>query len=119
MASLGSRRWCMGGTTFDREANEKRDRADALRKLRRFGDKAFKRRFKVSRGTFARLVVLIRNMVELDGVGVCTAERSSRSHIPAELQLAATLRWLAGASYMCQEDNYALGMSSFLRAYGG
>ncbi len=52
-------------------------------------------------------------MVEVNARGKAMAERSSGSFVPATLQLAATLRWLASAHFACQEDNYSLGTTTF------
>ena len=103
----------LGVAIMDRTANERRDRERAMRKLCSLRPGAFRRRFKVNRGTFFSLADAIRHVVEPDQVGRVMATRSSGSHIPAELQLAASLRWLAGANHMCQQDNYEVGVSSF------
>ena len=82
-------------------------------KLYTLGPKAFKRRFKMTRPLFDDLVDRIKPIVEVDDRGKEMAERSSGSCVPAALQLAATLRWLAGANHLCQEDNYGLATSTF------
>ena len=97
---------------LDRSWNERRPREAAMKKLFSHNPKAFKRRFKVTKPRFLRLAELIRPFVEPDESGKAMAEVSSGSYIPAELQLAVTLRWLAGANYMCQEDNYDIGGAS-------
>jgi len=97
---------------FGREKNSVRDRASAL-KVGRLSPKAFKRRFKINKCSFSDLVRQIRPLVEPDEYGRAMAERFSGSHSPAELQLAASLRWLAGANYLCQEDNLEVGTASF------
>ena len=101
-----------GATVLDRAGNGRRPREAAMKKLFGHSPKAFKRRFKVTKPRFMRLAELIRPFVEPDESGKAMAEVSSGSYIPAELQLAVTLRWLAGANYMCQEDNYDIGGAS-------
>ena len=101
-----------GATVLDRVGNGRRPREAAINKLFSHGPKAFKRRFKVTKRTFMRLVKLIRPYVEPDESGKAMAIVSSGSYIPAELQLAVTLRWLAGANHLCQEDNYDVGGAS-------
>jgi hypothetical protein len=59
---------------------------------------------------FDDIVDKIRHLVELDARGIEMARRSSDTHVKAELQVAASLRWLAGASYLCIEDTYILNI---------
>ena len=82
-------------------------------KLYTLAPKEFKRRFKLNRPLFDDLVEKIKPIVEVGKRGKEMAKRSSGSFVPAALQLAATLRWLAGAHHACQEDNYNLGRSTF------
>jgi len=96
-----------------RRANEWRNERTALMKLYTLGPKAFKRRFKFNRPQFDDLVEKIKPLVEVDNRGKEMAERSSGSFVPTTLQLAATPRWLAGAHYAFQEDNYNLGTTRF------
>ena len=102
-----------GRQVAERRANEWRDRRAALMKLYTLGPKAFKRRFKMNRPQFDDLVYKIKPIVEVNKRGKEMAKRSSGSFVPDALQLAATLRWLAGAHHSCQEDNYSLGTSTF------
>jgi hypothetical protein len=64
---------------------------------------------------FDDVVDEIKPIVEPGEYGITRARRSSGSHVPAELQLAASLRWLSGASYLCQEDNFGLGGTTFFK----
>jgi hypothetical protein len=102
-----------GRQGVQRRANEWRDRRAALMKLYTLGPKAFQRRFKLNRPQFDDLVEKIKPIVEVGKRGKEMAKRSSGSFVPAALQLAATLRWLAGAHHACQEDNYSLGSTTF------
>jgi hypothetical protein len=85
-------------------------------KLYTLGPKPFKRRFKMNRPQFDDLVEKIKPIVEVNDRGKDMARRSSGSFVPAALQLAATLRWLAGAHHACQEDNYSLGKTTFFKS---
>ena len=67
----------------------------------------------MNRPMFDELVDKIKVLVEVDDRGKKMEERSSGSFAHATLQLAATLRWLAGANHMCQEDNNILATSTF------
>ncbi len=108
----------LGREIIDRQANKVRDRMRAMEHLQGHGPKAFLRRFKISRPMFDDPVELIRTEVEADTFGKEQAIRSSGSHVPAELQLAASLRWLAGAHHLCQQDIFSLSKSEFYVRYG-
>ena len=85
-------------------------------KLYTLGPKAFKRRFKMNRPQFDDIVEKLKPLVEVDDFGKLQAERSSGYFVPATLQLAATLRYLAGGHHLCQEDNYSLATSTFYKS---
>ncbi len=89
----------------ERRVNEWRDKRSAFVKLYTLGPKAFKRRFKMNRPEFDELVEKIKPLVEVNKRGKLLAKRSSGCFVPAALQLAGTLGWLAGAHHACQEDN--------------
>jgi hypothetical protein len=80
----------LGREIIDRQANTVRDRKRAMEQLQAHGPKAFLRRFKMSRPMFDGLVQQIRPEVEADTFGKEQARRSSGSHVPAELHLAAS-----------------------------
>ena len=104
-----------GKKIYKRNGNTVRDRKRVLEQLQGHGPKAFLRRFKMSRPMFDDVVEKIKPIVEPGEYGITRARRSSGSHVPAELQLAASLRWLSGASYLCQEDNFGLGGTTFFK----
>jgi len=66
---------------------------------------------------FNDILEKIRPGVEAGEVGKEQARRSSGSHVPIELQLAASLRWLAGAHHLCQQDNFSLSQTEFYVAF--
>ena len=99
----------------NKQANTMRDGAHCMRKLLARGPKAFLRRFKIRRPVFDDLEEKIKHIVEPDCRGIEMARRSSETHVVAELMLAACLRWLAGGNYMCQEDNYGIGVTEFYK----
>eukprot|EP00873_Tetraselmis_striata_P024392 jgi/Tetstr1/444656/TSEL_032504.t1 len=98
----------------DRKANEKRtqERRDAQRRIRRYGDKRFRRRFKETKQRFFQLVDELAPLIDISDAGKLHAVRSSGSWVPLELRLAATLRWLAGANFQDSEDLFGLGMTT-------
>ena len=93
----------------NKQPNNVRDRKHCLRKLHAHGPKAFLRRFKIRRPLFDKLVEKIGHIVEPNIKGIEIAEFSCETYVLAELLLAASLRWLASGSYMCQKDNYGIG----------
>jgi hypothetical protein len=64
------------------------------------------------RWQFEFICDLIRSDVEVDDAGKLQAIRSSGSYVCVELRLAATLRILAGGSYLDAGDLYAISPSS-------
>jgi hypothetical protein len=64
------------------------------------------------RWQFEYICDLIRSEIEVDAAGKLQAIRSSGSYVCAELRLAATLRILAGGSYLDAGDLYAISPSS-------
>ena len=106
----------LGREIIDRKGNMVRDRSKAMEQLQSHGPKAFLRRFKMTRPMFDEIVEKIRPLVEAGEFGKEQARRSSGSHVPAELQLAASLRWLAGAHHLCQQDNFSLSQTEFYGA---
>jgi hypothetical protein len=95
-----------------REGNIVRDRHAAMERLESYSAKEFRRRFRMHRWQFEYICDLIRADVEADTAGKLQAIRSSGSYICAELRLAATLRILAGGSYLDAGDLYAISPSS-------
>jgi hypothetical protein len=103
-------------TIEERRADEWRDRRTALLNLYTLEPKAFKRRFKMNRPQFDDIVEKSKALGEVDDFGKEMAERSSGYFVPAALQLAATLRYLASGHHLCQEDNYSLATSTFYKS---
>ena len=103
----------LGRSVPDKSGNLRRDRTWGVRRLQEYTDKAFRRRFKVSRERFWKLVELLRPHLEPDDMGVKMATVSSGSHVPAECQLAATLRYLSGACKMDAEDLFGIAHTTF------
>ena len=89
-----------------------RDRAAAMERLREYTPKDFKRRFRMHRWQFDFICNNIRQSIEPDDAGKLQAIRSAGSYVPAELRLAATLRILAGGSYLDAADLFAIAASS-------
>jgi hypothetical protein len=100
------------GLCIRREGNVVRDRHAAMARLASYSAKDFRRRFRMLRWQFEYICDLIRSEVEVDDAGKAQAIRSSGSYVCAELRLAATLRILAGGSYLDAGDLYAISTSS-------
>jgi hypothetical protein len=95
-----------------RVGNILRDRAAAMHRYFTYTHSDFKRRFRMKRYQFEHLLHLIRARIEPDAAGKLQAVRSSGSYVPAELRLCATMRILAGGSYLDAADLFALAASS-------
>lgn len=97
-----------------RKANITRDRLAALARIAAYSDREFRRRFRMRRYQFELLVETIRTDIEPKTAWAkqC-AINSSGSWVRAELKVAATLRVLAGGSYMDAAELYAVEESSF------
>ena len=97
-----------------RKANITRDRETALTRLNNYSEPEFKRRFRMWRYQFDRLLSCIREELEPKTwwAKQC-AINSSGSWVRAELKVAATLRVLAGGSYLDASDLYAVDETSF------
>ena len=89
-----------------------RDRAAAMDRFLSYSAKDFKRRFRMHRWQFNFICNSIRHNIEPDDAGKLQAIRSAGSYVPAELRLAATLRILAGGSYLDASDLFAIAASS-------
>ena len=99
-----------------RKQNITRDREAAFARLNGYSDDEFKRRFRMQRYQFDLLVAHLRQELEPQTAWAkqC-AINSSGSWVKAELKIAATLRVLAGGSYLDASDIYAVSSSSFHR----
>jgi len=99
-----------------RKQNITRDREAAMSRLAGYTDKEFKRRFRMHRHQFEQLVDTLRAELEpKTAFAKQCAINSSGSWVKAELKVAATLRVLAGGSYLDASDLYAVSASSFHR----
>ena len=96
----------------DRVGNILRDRAAAMQRYLTYPHQDFKRRFRMKRYQFEHILDLIRARIEPDTSGKLQAIRSSGSYVPAELRLCATMRILAGGSYLDAADLFAISASS-------
>ena len=96
----------------DRVGNILRDRAAAMQRYLTYPHQDFKRRFRMKRYQFEHLLDIIRARIEPDAAGKLQAIRSSGSYVPAELRLCATMRILAGGSYLDAADLFAIAASS-------
>jgi hypothetical protein len=99
-----------------RKQNITRDREAALARLNAYADNEFKRRFRMHRYQFDMLVSHLRTELEPQTAWAkqC-AINSSGSWVKAELKIAATLRVLAGGSYLDASDLFAVSATSFHR----
>jgi hypothetical protein len=99
-----------------RKQNITRDREAALARLDAHPENDFKRRFRMHRYQFDLLVNELRQELEPQTAWAkqC-AINSSGSWVRAELKVAATLRVLAGGSYLDAADLYAVSAGSFHR----
>ena len=100
----------------ERKANITRDREAALARLEGYSEDEFKRRFRMHRYQFNILLNCVRTKLEPQTwwAKQC-AINSSGSWVKAELKIAATLRVLAGGSYLDASDLFALSARSFHR----
>ena len=99
-----------------RKQNISRDREAAMARLNGYSTRDFKRRFRMWRWQFDKLIHYLRKDLEPQTFWAkqC-AINSSGSWVKAELKLAATLRVLAGGSYLDAADLYAVSANSFHR----
>ena len=103
-------------TFRERKANITRDREAALARLEGYSEDEFKRRFRMYRYQFNILLNCVRTKLEPQTwwAKQC-AINSSGSWVKAELKIAATLRVLAGGSYLDAADLFAVSARSFHR----
>jgi hypothetical protein len=113
-----------------RESNMKRDREYGLRWMRELSEHNFKRAFRMDRPAFERLLTVLRVEVCMTRPGprkgvsgrefqrYDQATNSSGSPIALRTALAATLRWLAGGSYLDICGLFGLGMGGFYSEAG-
>ena len=89
----------LGSSIPDRSGNYTRDRIFAEKALLDLSDPEYLKRFKVSKERFWWMVDNLAAKLEPVGMGQKMAIVSSGSWVPASLQLADTLRWLAGSMF--------------------
>eukprot|EP00873_Tetraselmis_striata_P038406 jgi/Tetstr1/458670/TSEL_045060.t1 len=75
-------------------------------------ERGFRRRFKITKMTFADLVEKLGPSLTSNSF---FAILSSGSATSVELNLAATLRWLAGSNFLDIEDLYLMDNSTFYK----
>lgn len=98
-----------GATTAFRAANIHRKRADAILRLEGYSPSEFRRRYRMSRERFNKIVEMIRPDVQpTSPVAIARAIASSGSVITAELRLGAAIRILSGGSYLDAADLHAI-----------
>ena len=101
-----------GRRIFGRKGNQHRPRLSIVEGIYAFSDKDFRRRFKVTKPTFRRLVQHLNPLLQPDELGQRMAEVSSGCPVPTECRLAATLRWLAGSNFSDAQDLFGIGLST-------
>lgn len=99
------------GQKRDRGRNMVRDREAALARLLLLSPERMRAKFRVHKDDFWLLVEQVRPYVETEHTEMAIA--SSGTFVPVELQLAATLRWLAGSSHIDACDVYGIGEGGF------
>lgn len=95
---------------YRRPHNHRRNRGFALEEFDKLPPYVFERMFRMDRTSFEDLEELVTPHLERDS---SMAERSSGSPIPVRTRLAATLRWLAGGSYIDICFAWGLAHSTF------
>ena len=87
----------LDSTKKSRAANKRRQRLDWFKHVGSIDERLFTRAYRLSPATFDELLDKIRPALEKNET---QAQRSSSSRIEPETRLAATLRYLAGGSYL-------------------
>ena len=96
-----------------RAGNRVRDREFALKLMSECTDFEFTRMFRMGRAAFGKLLDLIKNDISAkDG------RKGGAYSIPNVTKLAATLRWLAGGSYLDISSLFGLDQSNFFNKHG-
>lgn len=93
-----------------------RNRGFALSQMDRLPDSVFKRMFRVDRGTFDEILAAIEPFLEQKKAE--KAINSSGSPVSNRTQLAVTLHWLAGGSYIDLCFAWGVGVSTFYSERG-
>ena len=103
-------------THRERKANVTRDREAAFARIEGYSEDDFRRRFRMHRYQFNLLVNCVReNLEPRTWWARQCAINSSGSWVRAELKIAATLRVLAGGSYLDASDLFAVSAGNFHR----
>ena len=81
-------------------------------------EKEFREKFGLSHEAFDYLLSLIKDQIT-DDEGGRGGNRNSEGPLPPELKLAATLRWLRGASYhdLIYADGFGMSRATFYRTW--
>ena len=85
------------GSQRKRAANRRRNREFGAWHLRNLNPHEFRRMYRMTRASFEKLLGMIKDEITSDSK---QAKNSSGSPIPARSKLAATIRFLAGGSYL-------------------
>jgi hypothetical protein len=101
-----------------RSCNRERNRTEPLDRIKNLSEKEFTRFMRVSRNIFYSLLEKITPLIDPSKKGQQNAMNSSGSGISNELKLAATLRYLAGGSYLDITFEFGLGQNSFFHSKG-
>ena len=93
-------------------------RPDFSRRRDFMNEKEFREKFGLSHEAFDYLLGLIKDQIS-DSVGGRGGNRNSEGPLPPELKLAATLRWLRGASYhdLIFEEGFGMSRATFYRTW--
>jgi len=100
----------LDSTKKSRAANKRRQRLDWFKHVGSIDERLFTRAYRLSPATFDELLNKIRPALEKNET---QAQRSSSSRIEPETRLAATLRYLAGGSYLDICFTHGIAIPSF------
>ena len=99
-------RWGSGDTVTGRARNARRKRMDWEARVASLSDFQFRKRYRMKKPSFNKLVAQLRPLIEPDAQ---KAKNSSGSPIKTEVRLSVTLRFLGGGSYLDGVDMHGLG----------
>ena len=99
-----------------RAPNRKRDREYGVKHMDQLSNREFRRSFRMTRVSFNKLLDLIKDQISSDEK---QAKNSSGSAISAATKLGATIRFLAGGSYIDIAGLYGLDPNNFFNSVSG
>jgi hypothetical protein len=99
-----------------RKANRRRDRSFGIKHLNELNEREFRMMYRMTRKSFMKLFSMVKS-----DLTKCSkqAECSSGSAIPSISKLAATIRWLAGGSYLDIAALFGLDPGNFFHKDNG